>query len=63
MLPAFAGLGYREGEFPHAEAAAREVLSLPMFAELPLAQCEQVARAVLDLATEPALQATLVDVV
>jgi dTDP-4-amino-4,6-dideoxygalactose transaminase len=50
LLPAFADLGYREGEFPHAERAAREVLSLPMFPELTAEQGETVAHAVRALA-------------
>jgi dTDP-4-amino-4,6-dideoxygalactose transaminase len=35
---AFAELGHKEGDFPHSEAAAREVLSLPMYPELPADQ-------------------------
>ncbi len=31
LLPAFADLGYKAGQFPHSEQAANEVLSLPMF--------------------------------
>ena len=50
LLPAFADLGYKAGQFPHSEAAANEVLSLPMFPELTAAQCEEVARAVVNLA-------------
>jgi dTDP-4-amino-4,6-dideoxygalactose transaminase len=51
LLPAFAELGHVPGDFPHAERAAKEVLSLPMFAELTEAQCVQVARAVMNLAS------------
>jgi dTDP-4-amino-4,6-dideoxygalactose transaminase len=52
LLPAFADLGYRRGQFPHSEHAAEEVLSLPMFPDLTEAQCTQVARAVRELASE-----------
>lgn len=50
LLPAFADLGYKAGQFPHSEQAASEVLSLPMFPELTAAQCAEVARAVVNLA-------------
>lgn len=54
LLPAFADLGYAPGDFPHAEQAANEVLSLPMFPELTAEQCEVVARAVRGLTAESA---------
>jgi dTDP-4-amino-4,6-dideoxygalactose transaminase len=42
---AYAHLGHRLGDFPIAEAAAAEVLSLPMYPELPEESCREVARA------------------
>jgi dTDP-4-amino-4,6-dideoxygalactose transaminase len=46
LLPAFADLGYHAGQFPHAERAANEVLSLPMFPELTADQSAAVSAAV-----------------
>jgi dTDP-4-amino-4,6-dideoxygalactose transaminase len=50
LLPAYADLGYMADDFPHSERAANEVLSLPMFAELTRAQCEEVCEAIALLA-------------
>jgi dTDP-4-amino-4,6-dideoxygalactose transaminase len=47
MQPAYADLGYRAGEFPHSEAAAQQVLSLPLYPELPSHAVAQVAAAVI----------------
>lgn len=53
-LKAFEFLGYKHGQFPHAEKAAAEVLSLPMFPELTADQQEVVANAVIRLQQETA---------
>jgi dTDP-4-amino-4,6-dideoxygalactose transaminase len=46
LLQAHADLGYKEGDFPEAERAAKETLSLPLFAELTEDQVRTVCDAV-----------------
>ena len=45
LTPAFAHLGYRAGAFPHAEAAAGRILSLPLHPHLTAVQQEEVVAA------------------
>ena len=56
----FADLGYRAGDLPRTEQACTEVLSLPMYAELPHAHLNRVVSAVHEFAgaqTEPPAEA------
>ena len=51
LQPLYASLGHKTGDFPHAEHAAHEVLSLPMFPELRSEQIVRVAEAVSEFVT------------
>jgi dTDP-4-amino-4,6-dideoxygalactose transaminase len=42
LQPMYRDLGYRAGDFPEAERAAREVVSLPIYPELTDAQVDEV---------------------
>lgn len=46
LQPIYASLGYRQGDLAETERAAKEALSLPMYAELSQLQMERVVNAV-----------------
>jgi dTDP-4-amino-4,6-dideoxygalactose transaminase len=46
LQPAFQGLGYQLGDFPHAEMLCQQVLSLPMYPGLRSEQVHQVVEAI-----------------
>jgi dTDP-4-amino-4,6-dideoxygalactose transaminase len=48
MQSAYASLGYKEGEFPITEVIAGELLSLPMYAEMPLTHIHQVVENIVE---------------
>lgn len=46
LQPCFADLGHRPGDFPHAEAACRHTLALPLYPDLPLRDVDWVCDAI-----------------
>jgi dTDP-4-amino-4,6-dideoxygalactose transaminase len=54
LQPAMAVAGGRAGDLPVSESLSREVLSLPLYPELPLAELERVAGLVRALHEQPA---------
>ncbi|MHB8652828.1 MAG: DegT/DnrJ/EryC1/StrS family aminotransferase [Terriglobia bacterium] len=54
LQKAYARLGYNQGDFPVAECAARQVLSLPMYPQIKLEQQHEVADRIISLVSEKA---------
>jgi dTDP-4-amino-4,6-dideoxygalactose transaminase len=46
LQPAYRHLGYGPGDFPIAEAATREVLTLPVAPEIPIEAVREVAETI-----------------
>ncbi|MBD8498984.1 DegT/DnrJ/EryC1/StrS family aminotransferase [Paenibacillus arenosi] len=55
LQPAFAYLGHKEGDFPHAEALTKKSLALPLYAEMPDEHIDFVIEAVLAHARQVAV--------
>lgn len=53
LQEAYNDLGYAQGDFPQAEKATKEILSLPMFPELAHDAAREVAKALSDFFHEP----------
>jgi dTDP-4-amino-4,6-dideoxygalactose transaminase len=53
LLPAYADLGYKAGDFPHSEQASNEVLSLPMYAELAAQMQDELIGTVREFQQQP----------
>ncbi len=51
----FAGLGYKPEDFPWAHRLAGEVISLPIYPEIPAEQIEQVCAVIAEFLRSPAL--------
>ena len=53
MQPCFDALGYKDGDFPVSEAAARETVALPIYPELTRDQVAYVSERVREFASSP----------
>lgn len=49
LQPCYSYLGYKKGDFPEAELASQEVLSLPLFPGMKSVQIEKVIRTILNI--------------
>jgi dTDP-4-amino-4,6-dideoxygalactose transaminase len=55
LQPAFANLGYQIGDFPHAEALAKQILSLPMYPGLTPSQVKETVATIASAFSEQEL--------
>jgi dTDP-4-amino-4,6-dideoxygalactose transaminase len=52
LQEAYADLGYKLGDFPHSEQVAKEVLSLPMYAELQEPDLRTIVRCIIEVSNQ-----------
>lgn len=55
LQPAFTNLGYQIGDFPHAEALAKQILSLPMYPGLTPSQVKETVATIASVLSEQEL--------